>query len=279
MTQNECAFLPEEDKYILEHIDEQDYEQLAANLAAMFSKKRTKSSVCNHCNRKLHITRGLRYSKQEDQYLRDHIDEQSHAELAENLTRLFGRKRTETSVRVHCWNSKILMTTHYYSDDQIEFVRKNAPVMSLQELADAYNAKFARKRSKQALYCLSRKIGAHRNAETMKRIYANNGAQHSVGDGSIHVKEGRVRIKVNGKWRLRTRVVWEKYRGAVEPGYVIIHLDGDSTNDDIDNLMAVPRRCCGRIASTFHGFSDNADLNAVKIKYCELADVLDGKNW
>lgn len=61
--------------------------------------------------------------------------------------------------------------------------------------------------------------------------------------GSTRVtKDGYVEIKVregNHKWELRSRYVYEKAYGKIPKGYKVFHLDQDSTNDDLDNLMLV----------------------------------------
>jgi hypothetical protein len=39
----------------------------------------------------------------------------------------------------------------------------------------------------------------------------------------------------------RPKTVWESYNGELPAGWVIYHLDGDKTNDDINNLKAITR--------------------------------------
>lgn len=55
----------------------------------------------------------------------------------------------------------------------------------------------------------------------------------------------------------RPRKVYEETVGLIPPGWVLFHIDGDRFNDDIDNLIAIPRAIlvevnAGRIGSNYH---------------------------
>ena len=39
----------------------------------------------------------------------------------------------------------------------------------------------------------------------------------------------------------RPKVVYEKVHGPIPAGWILFHIDGEKHNDDIDNLIAVPR--------------------------------------
>jgi hypothetical protein len=43
-------------------------------------------------------------------------------------------------------------------------------------------------------------------------------------------------------WVPYARFLWEQQNGPVPPGYVVIHLDGDTMNDDPSNIAALSRR-------------------------------------
>lgn len=81
-------------------------------------------------------------------------------------------------------------------------------------------------------------------------IHEENGASY------CHVKvsdEGPRRGKTGsanymGRWQLRSRVVWEEANGSIPKGSVIVHVDGDSLNDDITNLACVTRSQLARLA-------------------------------
>ena len=56
-------------------------------------------------------------------------------------------------------------------------------------------------------------------------------------------KDGYIEIKYAdpNKWMLKHKYVWEKCHGKMPSGYVLIFLDGNSTNTDISNLKLIKR--------------------------------------
>lgn len=97
--------------------------------------------------------------------------------------------------------------------------------------------------------------------------------------GSTRVtKDGYVEIKVregNHKWELRSRYVYKKAYGKIPKGYKVFHLDQDSTNDDLDNLILVSAaelnainhmKLCGKDAEV-----NELVVNIAKLK-CKVMD-------
>lgn len=65
------------------------------------------------------------------------------------------------------------------------------------------------------------------------------------------VKDGRVSVKCeDGKWRYRSRLVWEAANGPIPPGILIHHGNENPIDDRLENLMAVTRAEHARIHST-----------------------------
>lgn len=58
--------------------------------------------------------------------------------------------------------------------------------------------------------------------------------------GSLNMKSNVLKAE-DGKWKSVRRAVWEQHYGKIPNGYVVIFLDGDSTNIKIGNLEIVPR--------------------------------------
>lgn len=59
-----------------------------------------------------------------------------------------------------------------------------------------------------------------------------------------HKRDGKrrwVKISEPNKWEMHAVWVWSQRYGAVIPGDIIHHLDGDRLNDVIGNLIAIPR--------------------------------------
>lgn len=48
--------------------------------------------------------------------------------------------------------------------------------------------------------------------------------------------EGYVQVNVYGVWHYLHRVVWTAYNGEIPPGLQVRHLDGDKSNNSVENL-------------------------------------------
>jgi len=56
------------------------------------------------------------------------------------------------------------------------------------------------------------------------------------------VKDGRVQVRcADGKWRYRSRLVWEEANGPIPPGQVIHHRNHDPLDDRLENLQMLTR--------------------------------------
>jgi len=61
------------------------------------------------------------------------------------------------------------------------------------------------------------------------------------------------------------RLVYEDYYGEIPKGWIIYHLDGNKHNDEIYNLIAIPRAvlikiCSGRINGNFNEIQKQVEL-------------------
>ena len=90
------------------------------------------------------------------------------------------------------------------------------------------------------------------------------------------------KIGTDGKpHRVRLHIyVWEKYNGAVPEGYDVHHIDHDKTNNDIDNLVAMPKH----EHRHYHSSLRADDTRAIMNKYCrpkaiEWHGSAEGREW
>ena len=69
-----------------------------------------------------------------------------------------------------------------------------------------------------------------------------------IGDaaGTVQKSNKRYKIKYKQKAYMVHRIVYELFNGKLDPSKVIDHLDGDSTNNRIDNLRQVDRKVNNR---------------------------------
>lgn len=86
--------------------------------------------------------------------------------------------------------------------------------------------------------------GIHLSPNTEFKKGVNNFDKHPSWKGGVHkLKTGEVYVMIKSKLRVRRpRYIWEQNYGAIPQGYVIYHKDGNTSNDDINNLELITRR-------------------------------------
>ena len=83
--------------------------------------------------------------------------------------------------------------------------------------------------------------------------------------GGEHLdKKGYVRVWVDKKtkYKMKHRVIWEKYNGKIPSEYVIHHIDGNKQNNDIENLQCMSKQDHDRINPSIR----NAQKYRLKIR-------------
>lgn len=82
-----------------------------------------------------------------------------------------------------------------------------------------------------------------RTKEQVKLIMSDNTTISNlrIKEGEITVQSNHNLIKINNKMVPYSRYIYEKTHGKIPDGYIIIHKDFDTLNDDIDNLEARKR--------------------------------------
>lgn len=163
------------------------------------------------------------------------------------------------------------MKIHYYSDEELDFLRNFAYGHSYKEVTDAINAEFGLSLGvNQIRSCLkNHKITTGRTGKFEKGHVPANKGKHPPTKGKMaetqfkkgHTPKNRkpigtVCIRHNYRrgqkyvyekvaepnvWRMKHILEWEKHHGPVPQGKAIIFVDGDTTNTDISNLIMVDR--------------------------------------
>lgn len=87
-------------------------------------------------------------------------------------------------------------------------------------------------------------------------IYSGRWGNHkNVGVGDVAGglgNSGYYQVRKQGKLQLVHRVIWELHYGPIESGKFIDHIDGDRTNNRLDNLRLVSRTANARNCATRH---------------------------
>lgn len=73
----------------------------------------------------------------------------------------------------------------------------------------------------------------------------DDGLLYNLKSGKIYCnldREGYIRVRISGKEYRAHRIIWEMFKGAIEEGMLIDHIDGDVYNNRIENLRVVSRQ-------------------------------------
>lgn len=154
---------------------------------------------------------------------------------------------------------------HYYSPEEIDFLRANAKYITNQELTDRFNSKFGTNISTQ---CISRiksnyhiKSGYNAGQFTSERLKGNkfrlglkpvNGFKRGniphtnapLGSERVN-KDGCIIVKIDNprKWKLKHHIIYEQYHHVkIKPREKIIFLDNNKRNFDINNLVKLTNK-------------------------------------
>lgn len=86
-------------------------------------------------------------------------------------------------------------------------------------------------------------------------------------------ERGYHRIKINGKWEMEARYLYEKEHGKIPSDWTVVFLDGNKNNLEITNLMAIHRRD-KLVCKNKKMFSQNPEATKVGILTAQLSNKL-----
>lgn len=200
------------------------------------------------------------YTEEEESWISDNIHKfNSMKNFTNEFNRTFPRiKRTYNALQVKI--NKMGFSIQKISDEEIEWLKKNAPFHTSKELADMHNETFKKKRTYKSIRSMASKNGIKILADKdacFDYIQNNNSKVAEV--GHIRLEKGDEYIKVaksssdnkiarKDMWIKRTRYEYEKaYRVKPKKWECVIQLDGDKTNYSKENLYLVPNYINGYI--------------------------------
>lgn len=114
-------------------------------------------------------------------------------------------------------------------NDQDNFIIENYDKMTWQELIDTLNKKYNTNHSVSKILWAKRR----KNLEKNKK--------HKIGDeviinNTIYVKT------INGDYKPKSRIIYEKHKGKIPENYVVIHMDKNLLNNNIENLQIIKKK-------------------------------------
>lgn len=223
----------------------------------------------------------LKWTEQEDEFLRGNYHELSGAELTKQLNRVYEMSRCYRTVLERC-NKLGLSKRRRYTEQEAQWLKSNISRYSWGELPNAFNAYFGTCVSKSSVehFCIRNGINHGRKHEQGFEKGKRNSFSKTSPIGTERIdKRGRVLVKVSDdvctagnnykNWKQKNRVVWENHYGALSNDDLIIHLDNDKTNCSIDNLYKTNREV-NMVMSSFGWFFSDKEMTLAAIKCCEL---------
>lgn len=158
------------------------------------------------------------------------------------------------------------MYGHRYTDAEREFFIEFVPGHTYKEIQAAFSGRFGWEISLNQIkgYMANHKINSGTKGHFRKgHIPANKGHKGVFSAGSEKgwfkkgnrpknhrpvgseriTRDGYVEIKVSepNKWKLKHRIIWERFKGAIPRNSIIIFADGNRQNVSIDNLRLISR--------------------------------------
>lgn len=189
---------------------------------------------------------------------------------------------------------------HFYSDEEINYLREISYGKSNVEIAELFNKKFNLNLNIKAIASTRKRhnITTGRNGYFPKgHIPINKGkkkmwkggeeTQFKKGNkphnwvpiGSERItKDGYIQIKIqDGKfqhnWRGKHILIWEEHNGALPKGHAILFGDGDNRNFDINNLILVSRKQLLKLNQN-NLIQKDADLTRTAVIITDLQDKI-----
>lgn len=186
---------------------------------------------------------------------------------------------------------------HFYTNDQIRFIREHIKDMTWRELAIKFNKTYKTDIQPKALSqtALRRGITTGRTGRFEKgNIAWNKGLKGiSIGGKETQFKVGhrphnwvpvgtelidgdgyaKVKVADPNKWRFKHRMIWEEHNGPIPKGHVVIFGDGNKGNFDVDNLLLVSRSQLVRM-NQLGLITDNVDLTRSGVIIAEIRNKI-----
>ena len=128
---------------------------------------------------------------------------------------------------------------------QINFIKRKANIqLSTRELVKMFNAKFGTSISYDLMKYMRRRLAPGTRYDREFQFAALRERFQAALGTEYRQSEGYTLVKVAGKkrWLYKHRLIWESHYGPCPEDHMVCFLDGDITNFNLDNLMAINRQ-------------------------------------
>ena len=165
--------------------------------------------------------------------------------------------------KAHC--NRELSVNHMYSDEQEDWLREHYPILGRYATTEAFNERFCENKTVNAIKVHCIQMGLKVSDERRKKkAVENTGRCHCIGESTIG-SHGEKYVKTPDGWKREKELVY----GPVPKGMNIVHLDGDVTNNNRENLVAIDRQSMAMMTAN-RFWSEHPEITRTGIMCCEL---------
>lgn len=232
-----------------------------------------------------------KYTTEQDEWIKAHASEMKCQQLTDLFNETFSAKVTSCGMvqklnRMGCGQG----TKNYnYTQEQRNFLREKYGTMPMKDLHKEFCEKFNCNINFYNLKGVAYRMGCVLADDEKHKFSMRIAELNRKPIGTEHKRSGYTIVKVSdevGKhgehtdrknWKLKQRVMWEKYHGReVPPNCQICFLDGNRENYSKENLVCIPLRYMSTMAKN-GWIKGNSEITQAGLKYCELYFAIQDK--
>lgn len=207
----------------------------------------------------------------DDRFIRDNWQEHRNwLSLNEAYNKAHGTSVLYTTFKSHCYRMGL---NFHYSDEQQRWLREFYPDHGYVVTAREFNKRFDTNRTPAAIKVQCKKMKLKVNFHRRQARAFENTKKYVYPIGSVVIKQhGEPYVKTENGYRQLKRLVY----GDVPKGKTLVHLNGDQSDCNKENLYPVSRSVLARM--TINDFwSENAVITKTGVMCCELEELVRAK--
>lgn len=224
------------------------------------------------------------YTPEEEKWLLDNVADHKYDELTVLFNEHFGLNQTKRMISLKLFGLGYRrFKTVRFTKEEDEWLRENYPSLGRKETTILFNKKFNKNKNKDDIHAhctgvLGIKVTEETHRKNLVKYHTGRkklGSEHYDKDKNImFVKAYEDRKRRN--FIPRAQYVYMKHNGLKEipKGYSIIHLDGDTMNDDIENLAMIDSSVQQTLCRNGWTSTGSKEFTKTAIKWCELNQIL-----
>lgn len=177
--------------------------------------------------------------------------------------------------------AKLQVAHELFTEEQDEFLRQHNILRA--ELTELFNERFGTNKTRSAISHRCSRLGM----KLSKEIRYNNpiNTKYKVGDEIMY--RGYIWVKVSEEcahhadtrfqskcWKRKHYMIWEEANGPIPEGMVIVHLDGNKTNNELSNLYCTTKSNALFTSNPLVFESESAESKKAALMWGELKTAL-----